>query len=87
MLAAGSLLGFDCGNRGHVENAAGSHRWREDMRRPRRADQDRPDWQRIRKHLVGTGPRDAGDRGRLPDHELGLVVQAGIAAFMATVKK
>src|SRR5258706_15846869 len=51
LLTAGSLLGFDGGNRGHVENAAGGHRWREDMRRPRRADQDRPNWQRVRKHL------------------------------------
>src|SRR5216684_3981682 len=47
LLAAGTLLGFDRGNRGHVEDAARGHRRRENMRRPRRANQDRPNRERV----------------------------------------
>src|SRR3954447_20899176 len=45
------LLGFECRNRRHVENDARGNRRGEDMRRPRRSDQDRPDRKRVRKHL------------------------------------
>src|SRR6266849_6069315 len=42
LLPACPLLRLDRGHRRHVEHAARSHGWGEDMRRPRRTDQDRP---------------------------------------------
>src|SRR5258707_1852301 len=51
LLATGPLLGFDGGNRGHVENAARGHRGRQNVRRTRRANQDRPNRKRIGQRL------------------------------------
>src|ERR1700726_4183945 len=74
LLTAGALLGFDRGNRGHVEDAAGGYRWGEDMRRARRADQDRPNRKCISQgldHLIG----DVGGVEIWHDQDIGLTFQ------------
>src|SRR3989442_8442860 len=71
LLPACPLLGLDGGHRRHVEHAARGHRWGEDMRRPRRTDQDRSHRQRVRQrlyHLVG----DVGGVEVRHDQDIGL---------------
>src|ERR1700756_37129 len=51
LLTASMLLRFDGGDRRHIQDTPRRDRGGEDMRRPRRADQDRSDRHRIRHHL------------------------------------